>query len=57
MLVELARIGGAEQRLVDDRDLLDAAHGALELEAAPSVNSPSQPRSVSSASASRRRAM
>ena len=31
--VELARVGGAEQRLVDDRDFLDAAHGALEMKA------------------------
>ena len=33
MLVELARVGRAKQRLIDDRDLLDAAHGALEAEA------------------------
>ena len=33
MLVELARVGRAEQRLIDDGDLLDAAHGALEAEA------------------------
>ena len=31
--VELAGVGGAEQRLVDDGDFLDAAHGALEMEA------------------------
>src|SRR5215510_15746028 len=33
MLVELARLGRAKQRLVDDGDFLDAAHGALEVEA------------------------
>ena len=33
LLVELARIGRAEQRLIDNRNFLDAAHGALELKA------------------------
>ena len=33
MLVELARIRRAEQRLVEDGDLFHAAHGALEAEA------------------------
>ena len=33
VFVEPARVGRAEQRVVDDRDLLDAAHGALEQEA------------------------
>src|SRR6266404_593091 len=33
VFVELACIGGIQQRVVDDRDLLDAAHGALEQEA------------------------
>ncbi len=32
VIVELARVGGAEQRVVDDGDILDAAHGALEQE-------------------------
>ena len=33
VIVELAGVGGAEQRVVDDGDILDAAHGALEQEA------------------------
>src|SRR5215510_8434762 len=33
MLVELACLGRAKQRLVDDGGFLDAAHGALEMEA------------------------
>ena len=33
VLVELARVGGAEQRLVEHGDFLDAAHRALEEEA------------------------
>src|SRR5262245_52645422 len=32
MLVELARVSRAEQRVIEDRNLLDAAHGALEAE-------------------------
>ncbi len=32
IFIELARVGGAEQRIVDDGDVLDAAHGALEEE-------------------------
>src|SRR5438094_7729254 len=39
-LVELAGVGRAEQGLVDDRDLLDAAHGALEMEAVLEVPLP-----------------
>src|SRR5206468_8748008 len=33
MLVELARVGRAEQRLIENRNLLDPAHRALEAEA------------------------
>src|SRR3984957_8215161 len=30
VIVELARVGGTEQRVIDDGDILDATHGALE---------------------------
>ena len=33
VFIELARVGRAEQGVVDDGDVLDAAHGALEEEA------------------------
>jgi hypothetical protein len=49
--VELARVGRAEQRLIEDGNIGDAADAVLKDETFASRNSPCQPRSVSSESA------